>query len=66
MVFDSLSHCLSGVTEVEELVHSSPPQIPAQIPPTIVKNEQDIVVLHVCELAQQSTLVLDVMFQRYG
>ena len=33
--------------------------------PTIVKkNEQDIVDLYVCELAQQSTLVL--MFQRYG
>ena len=65
-MFDSLSHCLSGVTKVEELMHSSPPQIPVQILPTIVKNEQDVVVLYVCELAQQSTLVLDVMFQRYG
>ena len=45
--------CFSGVTEVEELVHSSPPQISTQIPPTIVKNEQDIVVLYVCE---QSTI----------
>ena len=59
-------HCLSGVTEVEELVHSSQPQIPTQILPTIVKNEQDIVVLYVCEFDQQSTLVLDVMFQRNG
>ena len=46
--------CFSGVTEDEELVHSSPPQISAQILPTIVKNEQDIVALYVCELAQQS------------
>ena len=53
------------MTEVEELVHLSAPQISAQIPPTIVKNEQDIVVLYVCELALQSTLVLEVMFQRH-
>ena len=54
------------MTEVEELVHLSAPQISAQIPPTIiVKNEKDIVVLYVCELAQQSTLVLEVMFQRH-
>ena len=61
-----VTSAFSGVTEVEELVHSSPPQISAQVPPTIVKNEQDIVGVYVCELAQQSTLVLDVMFQRYG
>ena len=52
---------MSGVTEVEELVHSSAPQIPDN---SKKKNEQDIVDLYVCELAQQSTLVL--MFQRYG
>ena len=51
---------MSGVTEVEELVHSSEPQIPDNSK----KNEQDIVDLYVCELAQQSTLVL--VFQRYG
>ena len=44
-----LLHYVGGVTEVEELLHSSAPQIP----PTIVKKEQDIVVLYVCELAQQ-------------
>ena len=37
------------MTEAEELVHSSA----QQIPPTIVKHEQDIVVLYVCKLAQQ-------------
>ena len=40
---------MSGLTEVGKLVHSSA----RQIPPTIVKNEQDIVVFYVCELAQQ-------------
>ena len=51
---------MSGVTEVEGLVH----KFALQIPDNSKKKEQDIVDLYVCELAQQSTLVL--MFQRYG
>ena len=58
---------MSGVTEAEELVHSSAPQIP----PTIVKNEQDIVVLCVCELAQQKNSgfrcnVSEIWISRFG
>ena len=45
-MFCMLVCCVRGVTDVEELVHSS-------APPTIVKNEQDIVVLYVSDLAQQ-------------
>ena len=36
----SLLHCVSAMTEVEVLVRSSAPQIP----PTILKNEHDIVI----------------------
>ena len=45
----SLLHCVSAVTEVEVLVHSPAPQIP----PTILKNEHDIVIRVDSELLQQ-------------
>ena len=58
---------MSGVTEAEELVHSSAPQIP----PTMIKNEQDVVVLYVRELAQQKNSgfrcnVSEIWISRFG